>query len=106
MDMPSLQKLLDDIKAQIEAGGRAGDKLTVAEFEQLQHDALSVVARTIVRALRDAMQARSIADSRRRAAASISRRSLSASTARVACSAATRSISASRCASCPRSPSA
>ena len=64
-----IDEVLSARRAQIEAGGRAEDKFTITEFEHLQHDALSVVARTIVRALRDAMQARPIADVRRRGAA-------------------------------------
>ena len=64
-----INEVLSARRAQIETGGRAEDKLTVSEFEQLQHDALSVVARAIVRALRNAMETRPIADARRRAAA-------------------------------------
>jgi penicillin amidase len=64
-----IDEVLSARRAQIEAGGRAEDKLTIAESELLQHDALSVVARAIVRALRGAMETRPIADPRRRAAA-------------------------------------
>jgi penicillin amidase len=64
-----IDEVLSARRAQIEASGRAEDKLTLAESEQLQHDALSVVARAIVRALRSAMAARPIQEPTRRAAA-------------------------------------
>jgi acyl-homoserine lactone acylase PvdQ len=66
-----IAEVLSARRAQIEAGGRAQDKLTVAEFERLQHDELSVVARAIALALRRAMQAHPIADARRREAATL-----------------------------------
>lgn len=58
-------------RAQIEKGSRAEDKFTVAEFERLQHDERSVVARAIAQALRRAMQAAPVADARRREAATL-----------------------------------
>ena len=64
-------EVLSARRAQILASGTDEDKLTVAEFERLQHDELSVVARAVVEELRRAMDVAPIGDPRRLEAATM-----------------------------------
>jgi len=66
-----LSEVLDARAAEIRAGSAAERGFTVAEFQQLQHDEVSVVARTLAGALAAAMTTAPIEDPQRREAAAM-----------------------------------
>ncbi len=66
-----IREVLAARRAQIEAGDARLDGFTVAEFERLQQDETSVVARAVVRALRRAMAVHPVGDPARRRAAEL-----------------------------------
>lgn len=66
-----IREVLAARRAQIEAGEARVDGFTVAEFERLQHDETSVVARAVARAVRRALAAHPVADPARRRAAEL-----------------------------------